>query len=152
MRPRGRRALLAAGLMAWATSSGCVNLSGDFGSRIPLENLPRIRNGETTRDDIMAWFGPPSAFFNPSFLQVIAGRTDVARTPAPVLDDVWTYRFIENETRVFFVPILFATIDAAATAETLVVFFDEEGRVKYHAFRRDKARALPEVRVNESNP
>lgn len=144
MRSRWRRTASAAGLLGCLATAGCVSLAGDFGTRIAVENLPRIRDGETTREEIIAWFGPPSAFFNPSFLQVILGQTPDVRLPAPVLDDVWTYRFIENETRVFFVPIVFASIDAAATAETLTVFFDEQGRVKYHAYRRDKARPEPE--------
>lgn len=124
--------------------SGCVNLSGEFGTRIAMENLPRIRDGETTRAEIIAWFGPPSAFFSPTFLDIIRGNIAETQTPATVLDDVYTYRFIENETKVFFIPILFATIDAAATAETLTVFFDDAGRVKYHAYRRDRARPGPE--------
>ena len=38
------------------------------------------------------------------------------------------------------VPIVFGIIDAGAVYETLTIFFDEQGRVQYHAFRRDEAR------------
>lgn len=146
MRRSHRRAAMAAGLALLLVGSGCVSLSGEFGTRIAVENLSRIRDGQTTRAEIVAWFGPPSAFYNPTFLDIIRGDIEGSETPAAVLDDVYTYRFIENSTKVFFVPILFATIDAAATAETLTVFFDEEGRVKYHAYRRDQARPGPEQR------
>lgn len=146
MRPLRRCGALAAGLVLGFLASGCASLSGDFGTPIATEYLARIRDGETTRLEIILWFGPPSAFFNPTFLEIIVGDIEEAETPAPLLDDVYTYRFIENATKVFFVPILFAKIDAAATAETLTVFFDAEGRVKYHAYRRDQARPTPEQR------
>jgi hypothetical protein len=133
--------------------SGCISLSGSFGTPIPEELLERIEVGETTRDEILAWFGPPSAFYNPTFLDVILEQdasggelTGLAEEvdlepPAPVLNDVFTYRYIENDTRAVFIPILFGLLDAAATYETLTIFFDEDGRVEYHAFRRDEARA-----------
>lgn len=136
-----------------ALGSGCVSLSGSFGTQIPEELLTRIDPGVTTRDDILAWFGPPSAFYNPTFLDVILeqdGATDELaglaeevdlEPPAPVLNDVFTYRYIENDTRAIFIPIVYGMLDAAATYETLMIFFDEDGRVEYHAFRRDEARA-----------
>ena len=134
-------------------ATGCISLSGSFGTQIPEEALGRIVVGETTRDEVLAWFGPPSAFYNPTFLDVILQEDEaptelsglaeevVLEPPAPVLNDVFTYRYIENDTRAVFVPILFGFLDAAATYETLTIFFDEQGRVEYHAFRRDEARA-----------
>jgi hypothetical protein len=127
----------AALLLACLACSGCLSLSGEFGSRIPIERIPDIRNGETTRAEIVAWFGPPSAFFSPSFLDVILEDEEDLATPAPLLDDVYTYRYIENDTRVFFVPIFYAQVRGGATLETLTVFFDERGLVEYHAYRRD---------------
>jgi hypothetical protein len=129
--------------------SGCISLSGSFGTQISHEALDRIEVGKTTRDEILAWFGPPSAFYNPTFLDVILAREGELsglaedleiEASAPVLNDVFTYRYIENDTRAVFIPIVFGRVDAAATYETLTVFFDEEGRVEYHAFRRDEAR------------
>ena len=119
--------------------SGCVSFSGNFGTKIRVENIPRIENGVTTREEVMSWFGPPSAFFNPSFLDVIFGEEDeMIGSGAVVLNDVYTYRYIENETTLFFVPIFLAVFHTEAVAETLTIFFDENGRVEYHAYRRDK--------------
>ena len=135
------RGLRIAVLILLAVSSfGCVSFSGEFGTRIPTENLPRIHDGETTREEIIAWFGPPSAFFNPSFLDIILEDEEDLATHAPLLNDVYTYRYMENDTSLIFFPILFGKVDAAAMAETLTVFFDESGRVQYHAYRRDLAR------------
>jgi hypothetical protein len=139
--------------LAACVGGGCVSLSGSFGTPIPEELLGRIVVGETTRDEILAWFGPPSAFYNPTFLDVILEQEQNAdqfaslaedvdlEPPAPVLNDVFTYRYIENDTRALFIPLVFGLLDAAATYETLTVFFDDDGRVEYHAFRRDEARA-----------
>jgi outer membrane protein assembly factor BamE (lipoprotein component of BamABCDE complex) len=126
-----------AGLVALA-STGCISIDGHFGSRIPTEHLSRIQVGETTREEITAWFGPPSAFYNPTVFDLIFDDPDELTAPErPILDDVFTWRYVENEARVFFVPILFALARGEATAETLIVFFDDAGRVEHYAFRRD---------------
>lgn len=129
---------LAAALVLCAITTGCIAFSGHFGTPIPTERLERLENGVTTREQVAAWFGPPSAFFNPSFLDVIfEDEEDIMALGAPVLDDVYTYRYIENRSTIFFVPLLFGVLDARAVSETLTIFFDEEGRVRYHAYRRD---------------
>ena len=121
--------------------SGCVSFSGHFGTKIRVENLPRIEDGVTTREEVMSWFGPPSAFFNPSFLDVIFGDEDeMIGSGAALLNDVYTYRYVENKTTLFFVPILVAVFNTEAVSETLTIFFDENGRVKYHAYRWDVPR------------
>ena len=121
--------------------SGCVSFSGHFGTKIRVENIPRIEDGVTTREEVMSWFGPPSAFFNPSFLDVIFGDEDeLIGSGAVVLNDVYTYRYIENKTKLFFVPIFVAVLRTEAVSETLTIFFDENGRVEYHAYRWDVPR------------
>lgn len=121
--------------------SGCISFSGHFGTKIRVEHIARIEDGVTTREEILSWFGPPSAFFNPTFLDVIFGEEDeMMESGATLLNDVFSYRYIENESRLFFVPILVGIFDAYAVSETLIVFFDESGRVKYHAYRRDVPR------------
>jgi outer membrane protein assembly factor BamE (lipoprotein component of BamABCDE complex) len=126
--------LLAVGVV------GCANFSGEFGTRIRVENLDEIVPGKTTRDEVLLLFGPPSGFFNPNFIDVILQRGRNVEVPAPVLNDVFTWRFIENDTRVFFIPFVLSRIDAGATYETLTIFFDDDGVVRYHAYRKDPAR------------
>ena len=128
------------GILLAVMLSGCISFSGHFGTKIRVEQIPKIEDGVTTREEIMSWFGPPSAFFNPSFLDVILGDEDeMMDTGTAVLNDAYSYRYIENESTLFFIPILFGIFDAVAVSETLIVFFDEEGRVEYHAYRRDVA-------------
>ena len=42
-----------------------------------------------------------------------------------------------------FIPIFFAWATSEAESETLTIFFDENGVVRYHAYRRDHARPEP---------
>ncbi len=119
-------------------STGCISFSGKFGTPIPVSALEKIRDGETTRAEIQAWFGPPSALYNPTFLDVVLeDEDDVTASSGPILNDVYTYRFIQNDSTLWFIPIFYASLEAGASSETLTVFFDEQGRVRYHAYRRD---------------
>ena len=128
-------------ILLGATLSGCISFSGHFGTEIRVEHIPRIEEGVTTREEVMSWFGPPSAFFNPTFLDVILGEEDeMMDSEAGLLNDVFTYRYIENKSTLLFVPILVGFVDTVAVSETLTIFFDENGRVKYHAYRRDVPR------------
>jgi len=119
-------------------STGCISFSGKFGTPISVSALEKIRDGETTRAEIQAWFGPPSALYNPTFLDVVLeDEDDVTASSGPILNDVYTYRFIQNDSTLWFIPIFYASLEAGASSETLTVFFDEQGRVRYHAYRRD---------------
>jgi hypothetical protein len=141
MRAALKRLPVLGGVLPALALSGCISFSGHFGTKIRVEHIPRIENGVTTREEIMTWFGPPSAFFNPTFLDVILeDEEEIIGPGAAVLDDVYTYRYIENKTRIFFVPIFVAFFDSVAVAETLTIFFDENGRVEYYAYRRDVPR------------
>jgi hypothetical protein len=102
------------GVLPALALSGCISFKGHFGTKIRVENIPRLETGVTTREQIMGG--------------------------AAVLNDVYTYRYIENKTTVLFVPIFVAFLDTVAVAETLTIFFDENGRVEYHAYRQDVPR------------
>jgi hypothetical protein len=133
-----RAAHLAVVLFATLASSGCFSLSGRFGAPIPLERVLEIRAGETTREQITAWFGPPSAFFKPGLLELIfADGSDVEAASAPVVEDVYSYRYIETRVRIAIVPLVLLRARATTQTESLIVFFDESGVVRYHGFRHD---------------
>ena len=48
-----------------------------------------------------------------------------------------TWSGIQNDSTLWFIPIFFASLEARASSETLTIFFDEQGLVRYHAYRRD---------------
>ena len=135
-----RAAKLAVALLAVLAGSGCFSLSGRFGAPIPQERVLEIRAGETTREQITAWFGPPSAFFKPGLLELIlADSSDVEAASAPVMEDVYSYRYIETRVRIAIVPLVLLRARAVTQTESLIVFFDESGVVRYHGFRHDGA-------------
>ena len=141
MRAIAKKLWVLGGVLPALALFGCISFSGHFGTKIRVENIPRIENGVTTREQVMSWFGPPSAFFNPSFLDVIfADEDEMIGSGAGVLNDVFTYRYIENKSTLFFIPILVGFLDTVAVSETLTIFFDEDGRVEYHAYRWDVPR------------
>ena len=121
-------------------SPGCINLSSQFGTPISEQRVLEIEDGKTTRDQVREWFGPPSAFFRPSLLDIIfEDEQDILARGAPLSEDIYSWRFIESETRIVFLPILFAKMDIDNRATTLAVFFDDNGVVRYHAFRKDES-------------
>ena len=73
MKATAKKICVLGGVLPALALSGCISFSGYFGTKIRVENIPRIENGVTTREQVMSWFGPPSAFFNPSFLDVVFG-------------------------------------------------------------------------------
>ena len=106
MRAITKKLWVLGGVLPALALSGCISFSGHFGTKIRVENIPRIENGVTTRAQVMSWFGPPSAFFNPTFLDVIfESEEEIIGPGAVVLNDVYTYRYIENKTTILFVPL-----------------------------------------------
>ena len=139
MRATARKLWILGAILLGGVSSGCISFSGHFGSEIPVESIPRIEDGITTREQVMSWFGPPSAFFRPSLLDVIFEQEEDIMKPRPaLLDDVFTYQYIETKSTLFFIPFLVGIFDSVALSETLTIFFDETGKVEYHAYRRDR--------------
>jgi hypothetical protein len=129
---------IAASIGIVGALTGCFTVRGEFGSPVPEARLGAIRDGVTTREEIIAWFGPPSAFFKPGLLDLILeGEPEFGGPVAPIVEDVYTYRYIETQAQLFVIPIFYARVTSADAGTTLTVFFDELGVVRYHAFRRD---------------
>ena len=141
MKATAKKICVLGGVLPALALSGCISFSGYFGTKIRVENIPRIEKGVTTRAQVMSWFGPPSAFFNPTFLDVIfESEEEIIGPGAAVLNDVYTYRYIENKTKIFFVPIFVAFLDTVAVHDTLTIFFDENGKFENHAHRQHEPR------------
>ena len=132
-----------AALLVAALASGCFSLSGSFGAPIPVERLERIEPGRTTRGEITAWFGPPSAFARPGLLDLILlNDGSVEELRAPLIEDVYSYRYVESRVRVLLIPLILLRARAATQAESLTVFFDADGVVRYYGYRLDAPDAV----------
>ena len=131
-------ARILAALLVAATASGCFSLSGSFGAPIPVARLELIEPGRTTRGEITAWFGPPSAFARPGLLDLILANGGSLEEPrAPLIEDVYSYRYVESRVRVLLIPLILVRARAATQAESLTVFFDADGVVRYYGYRLD---------------
>ncbi len=118
--------------------SGCFSFTGHFGAPIPVTRVSDIREGVTTRVDITAWFGPPSAFYRPSLVDLItANGEDIEAPSAPVIEDVYSYRYIESRVRIWIIPIVMLGARATTQTQSLTVFFNEAGVVRYYGYRED---------------
>jgi len=137
--PQARSVKLAIqSLLIVVLSSGCFSFTGHFGAPIPVTRVNDIREGVTTRADITAWFGPPSAFYRPSLVDLITARGEDIEAPnAPIIEDVYSYRYIENRARIWIIPIVMLRARATTQTQSLAVFFDEAGVVRYYGYRED---------------
>ena len=127
----------AVALLAAALASGCFSFDGSFGEPIATEHLESIEPGRTTRAEITAWFGPPSAYARPGLLDLILANGDGAQAQRPVVVDVYSYRYVESRVRVALIPLILLRARAATRSEALTVFFDEDGVVRYYGYRLD---------------
>jgi len=139
---------LAAWLAIPGLLSGCISVRGGFGNAIHPSSVARIEPGVTTRKEVTALFGPPSAFFKPSLLDLIFGGQPEA-PDAPVVEDVYTYRYVETRTRILLIPVLYGRVTAADRSTTLTVFFDADGVVRYYGFRVDDNIDPPQTTGND---
>ena len=131
------RPALALLLVAVALLPACVVGRYSEGETIADEQIPRIVPGETTKREILDWFGSPERFSESAFVEKYL--TDQELVPGPVLDlpfaDVLVYRFTEGRLRGI-VMILFNHIRLDVASDTLIVYFDDQDRVLYYGWRK----------------
>lgn len=120
-----------------AASSGCIMVNVVGGNEVPEERIAQIRPGETTRAEILDWFGPPTAYTDPSGLRILFEAAEVK--PEDVLSfpyaDVLVFQLTRAKGRGLLL-ILFNYIEAHGASDRLVVFFDAQDRVMYYGYRR----------------
>ena len=132
-------ALAALAVAVLLGGSGCVIATYTEGIPIPAERVGAIRPGETTKADVLAWFGPPAKYTDDSLIEDllgggdneferIAGAYDPARIP-----DVLSYEFHAGRMSGV-VLLLFNFLSIEVEPDRLVVFFDEEDRVRYFGY------------------
>jgi hypothetical protein len=131
--PPAARILLAAALSLPA--GGCMIARYTEGYPIARDRVADIQRGVTTREQILAWFGPPRGYTSDTVLRSLVaepensdGFLDPSRLP-----DVLAYEFAEGEARGVLL-LLFNYVRARVDSDRLVVFFDDEDRVLYYGF------------------
>lgn len=146
-RPFCLAVVLVSGILA-----GCLSATFSEGDRIPQDRVAEIRIGHTTKSDILAWFGAPRAFTDTTVIErVLESSLDLDFTgglssegeglaPEEVLslplEDAMVFRAVRAKFDARFY-VFVVRADVRVESNTLVVFFDEEDRVKYYGLTDD---------------
>lgn len=118
--------------------SACIKGYFMEGNKIYEDYISQIKIGQTTRDDILKWFGPPVEFQDPKTLKMLLKTLDLtAETPAVdhPFEDAFVYEFTYAKTSGFSI-IVYTHIKTDSKKDILMVFFDDNDKVKYYAFRK----------------
>jgi hypothetical protein len=129
----------AAALLPALLLSGClyVSASGSFGSHIDPAVVSRIVPGESTKGQVLDLLGPPGEFLRSEVLGSLGD--DASRVAGAVAlgnraQDAFTY---QRDTLSAWASMLLFYNHVRGRIETdlLVIFFDEEDRVREVSFR-----------------
>lgn len=137
--PSVRAVAIAAGLALALACGGCLSIRYAEGSPLPRERVALIKPGETTKAEVLAWFGAPQGFSDASALERLVRNLDFE--PETVLDlpfaDALVFRFTEGAGSGYLIPPVFVRIDLRVLSDTLVVFFDDGDRVLYYGIKEE---------------
>ena len=130
------RRALGVGLVT-LLGSGCITAELTDGNVLPVERVAQIRPGETTRDEILEWFGAPESFTDPGELRRLLEESEVL--PEEVLDlpfaDILVFQLARAKLRGL-VLVFYNRFEVRTASDRLVVFFDEQDRVAHYGFRK----------------
>jgi hypothetical protein len=107
------------------------------GPKIPPEKIKEIKPGVTTKEEIISWFGPPQNYISPTIFNEILREIDVTREPLTnyPFANILSYQYNRGNIRGIIL-VLFNFIEAKVKSDYLVIFLDENDRVKYYGFRK----------------
>jgi hypothetical protein len=124
-------------LMIIISLSGCLLGNVKEGPKISEEMISRIKPGETTKKEIIEWFGPPQNYISPGVFNQVLREFDVSKEPPLYYSfaNILSYQFTQGNMRGLFL-ILFNYVEADIRTDHLVVFIDDSDRVKYYGFKK----------------
>jgi len=108
------------------------------GPKIREEKIKEIVPGVTTRAEIVAWFGPPQNYLSPAIFNEILRQMDLTRdeplTNYPFAN-IASYQYMRGNARLI-ITILFNFVEWDVKSDHLVIFFDDQEKVKYYGFHK----------------
>lgn len=121
--------------MAWL-GAGCFSIEVVAGNQIPSERVGEIRPGETSKAQVLDWFGAPEDYTDPSGLRRVMDNgvalpEDVLQLPYA---DVLVFELTRGRVKGFLV-IVYNQFAVHVASDRLVVFFDDQDRVLYYGYR-----------------
>jgi hypothetical protein len=128
---------IALALLSLVCTSGCFIFHYEEGPPVAIEKIPSIVVGQTTKKEILEWFGAPSGMADAQMLEAFLADREL--TPGPVVDlpfaDVLVFRMTRGKGRVLLL-LLWNWVEFRVAHDTLVVFFDANDRVSSYGFRK----------------
>jgi hypothetical protein len=129
-------AVLGVVCAAWL-AAGCFSMRVVASNEVPAAEVPKIQPGQTTKSEILDWFGAPEDYTDPSGLRRVLD--DGVVLPEDVLAlpyaDVLVFEETHGRVKGVFL-ILFNWFDVHVVSDRLVVFFDDQDRVLYYGYRK----------------
>jgi hypothetical protein len=119
---------------------GCLLGNVKEGPKISEEMISRIKPGETTKKEIIDWFGPPQNYVSPGVFNQILRELDITKEP-PIyysFANILSYQFTQGNVRGLFL-ILFNYAEVDLRTDHLVVFLDDNDRVKHYGYKKGTA-------------
>jgi len=115
--------------------TGCVMGRYYEGPKIPPEKIKDIKPGITTKEEILGWFGPPQNYISPTIFNQILRELDMTREPINTyfFANILSYQYNQGNIKGL-VLILFNYIEGKVKSDHLVIFLDDNDRVKYYGF------------------
>jgi hypothetical protein len=120
-------------------AQGCFRIGVTVGAEIPPDHIARIVPGETTKDDVLNWFGAPSEATDG---EIFARLFDVGEIAAEDLvalpfSDLLVYEITDGRARILFT-FVFNWAEVKLKRDRLMVFFDENDVVLYYGITRQR--------------
>jgi hypothetical protein len=117
--------------------AGCLLGNVKEGPILSEEMISRIKPGETTKREIIEWFGPPQNYISPGVFNQVLREFDVSREPPLYYSfaNILSYQRTQGDVRALFF-ILFNYVEADIKTDHLVVFIDDNDRVEYYGFKK----------------
>ena len=138
MKPRSQMffSLVLVLLLSFLTK-GCVIGHYYEGPKITEERIDSIKPGITTKAEIVEWFGPPQNYVNPTVINKILAEFDVTREPLTTYPfaNILVYQYNEGRIKALIL-ILFNHAEFNVKSDHLVIFLDDNERVKYFGYRK----------------
>jgi hypothetical protein len=117
--------------------AGCIIGRYYEGQQISEEKVKEIKPGETTKSDIISWFGPPQNYISPTVFNEILREIDVTREPLTnyPFANILSYQYNRGNIKAI-VLILYNFIETKVKSDHLVIFLDDDEKVKYYGFHK----------------
>ena len=126
------------------SACGCFNIGVVTGTEIPADRVAQIVPGETTKDEILRWFGAP---YEATDGEVLARMFDAGEIAAEDLvalpfNDMLAFEILEGDAKIL-MTIVFNWARVDVKRDRLVVFFDERDGCSTTASRASASRSRP---------